>query len=102
MTINLLLRTAEAPSVRRRAGKLAPLLLWLGACAAAGGCTSGTAWANPDKAPRDAQAARGQDGGVRQASLETSQPGDDASLRPVPKQDPSEPSPLRDVSMTKW
>ena len=93
MTINLLLRTARAPSPRRHGARLA---LLVAASLAAVGCKSPQSslnpWGRADPAPSETQVARAQDNGVRQASLETTQPGDDASLRPVPKQDPSEPS----------
>jgi outer membrane protein assembly factor BamD (BamD/ComL family) len=94
VTINLLLRTAEAPSIRRHGARLAPLALLMGACLGGGGCASdATLWGGAAKRPGDAQASQSQDGGVRRASAETTEADAAApKLRPVPKQDPSEPS----------
>ncbi len=100
MTKILLLGTAEAPTIRRAAGFIPAVrrrtrglipFTFLGACAVAlGGCaSSGLAQASKDGPP----AVQPADG-VQQAQAVQPAPSD-PNLRPVPKQDPSEPSFLK-------
>ena len=85
MTINLLLRTAEAPLIRRRGATLALLMGALAGCA-----SPGSVWEGKD-APYRA-AAKSADG-VQQAQATEAAPDANApALKPVPKQDPSAPS----------
>lgn len=85
---NLLLRTAEAPSIRRRAGKLALFSLLLGV---AGGCASGPSPYAPD--PMSAPVARGQDGALPAAPAPAANaPPANAAKPPPPKDDGAAPT----------